>query len=31
MNITGVTGVTEAQKAVLRDLGAIEDYAEIAP
>jgi len=31
MNITGVTGVTEAQKAVLRDLGASEDYAEIAP
>lgn len=26
MNITGVTGVTEAQKAVLRDLGAIENY-----
>jgi WD40 repeat protein len=26
MNIAGVTGVTEAQKAVLRDLGAIEDY-----
>lgn len=29
MNITGVTGVTEAQKAVLKDLGAIEDYTEI--
>ena len=26
MNITGVTGVTEAQKAVLKNLGAIEDY-----
>jgi hypothetical protein len=29
MNITAVTGVTEAQKAVLKDLGAIEDYTEI--
>jgi WD40 repeat protein len=25
MNITGVEGLTEAQKATLRDLGAIED------
>ena len=25
MNITGVTGITEAQKAALRALGAIEE------
>jgi hypothetical protein len=25
MNITGVTGITEAQKAMLKALGAVED------
>ncbi len=25
MNITGITGLTEAQKATLRALGAVED------
>jgi hypothetical protein len=25
MNITGVTGLTEAQKATLKALGAVED------
>jgi WD40 repeat protein len=30
MNITGVTGLTEAQKATLKALGAV-DYSEIQP
>jgi WD40 repeat protein len=27
MNITGITGLTEAQKATLRELGAVEAFA----
>jgi hypothetical protein len=27
MNITGITGITEAEKATLKTLGAIEDGA----